>query len=164
MTRDVETTGRSFGAVRDLVLPGPENGSDLFREGMPERLRGVTGHFGLVSEQDGEVALARDALGVNKLFFALDRERKLMQSPFFLELVERGVPPSEIWSVPSGHMVRLELEGDSFALVKWSTLEPSRTSAESPEGLAARVRDRLAAVFRGLAVALEGRQIGRAHV
>lgn len=155
----------SFPVQRNLVLPRPgaapgaSREIDLFGDDAHGALRAATGHFGLVSENAGEAALARDALGVNKLFFAVGPGGELLTSSFFLDLVKRGIGPEKVWSVPSGHLMRFEPDGERFALSKWSTLDPGSASAESEESLARGVRDRLATVFRGLAVALAGRPL-----
>ncbi len=152
---------RVYPSVQNLMLDGPSPAEpvDLFADDAAERLRRVTGHFAFASGRCGEVALARDALGVNKLFFGVDRERELRTSSYFLDLVERGIPADEVWSVPSGHSVRFDLDGEHFVLSKWSRLEPGQAEPETESSLARRVRETLESVFRKLAVALAGRPL-----
>jgi asparagine synthetase B (glutamine-hydrolysing) len=151
---------RAFPRQADLVLQGTSADAavDLFAPDAHARLRALTGHFGLVAQRGREVALARDALGVNKLFFAIHRG-ELRTSSFFLDLVSQGIAPEHVWSVPSGHLLRFDLDGGRFELSKWSTLEPAAHATDEMEGLADGVRQRLGAVFRGLARTLGKRPL-----
>jgi asparagine synthetase B (glutamine-hydrolysing) len=145
---------RAYPQPKSLLLGDPS--LDLFASDADAQLRAATGHFGLAVERRGDVALARDALGVNKLFFSVEGG-VLRSSAFFLDLVARGIAPEKVWSVPSGHLVRLALDGPHFSLSKWSTIEPGVESHSTEQQLAARVSDRLHEVFRGLRAALAER-------
>ncbi len=66
-------------------------------------LHDTVGHFALHQKtRAGVHLLARDRLGVNKLFYAVDKET-LVASNFWFELIHCGYAPDAIWSIPSGH-------------------------------------------------------------
>ena len=56
---------------------------------------------------DGTVTLARDRLGLNKLFVAVHESGKVVAANYLVDLVRHGVPFEAIYSVPSGHAVRM---------------------------------------------------------
>jgi len=121
----------------------------------------LSGHFGLELEMEGTHLLLRDPLGVNKLFFALT-EGGVESSNFFIDLVRRGHAPNRIWSVPSGHAVRLVPAARKLTLEKYSQLsfvdDAADVEAALPE-YAARIQAGLAATFRSLRATLAGRPL-----
>ena len=56
---------------------------------------------------DGSVTLARDPLGLNKLFLAIHDSGSVVAANYLIDLVRHGVPFEAIYSVPSGHAVRI---------------------------------------------------------
>src|SRR5438128_6943211 len=66
-------------------------------------LQDAVGHFALHQKTPAGVhLLARDQLGVNKLFYTVDKET-LVSSNFWFELIHCGYAPDSVWSIPSGH-------------------------------------------------------------
>ena len=121
----------------------------------------LRGHFALELENDGAHLLLRDPLGVNKLFFAIS-EAGLESSNFFIDLVRRGHAPNRIWSVPSGHLLRVWPRERRLELEKYSTLSFVDAAADLEAELpahAARIHATLAATFRSLRAALSGRPL-----
>jgi asparagine synthetase B (glutamine-hydrolysing) len=60
-----------------------------------------------VPAADGGVLLARDRLGLNKLFVAIHESGTVVAANYLIDLVRRGVPFESIYSVPAGHLVRI---------------------------------------------------------
>jgi asparagine synthetase B (glutamine-hydrolysing) len=121
----------------------------------------ISGHFAAHERIAGEDVLARDALGVNKLFFAVG-SGGVESSNYFIELVKKGHAPKHIWSVPSGHQVRVSPGERKLQLEKFSTLtfadnEPA-LDHELPEH-AARIVGRLENTFARLKQVLAGRPL-----
>lgn len=106
--------------------------------------------------------LARDPLGVNKLFFALAEDGEVSSANYFIDLVRAGHAPRNIWSVPSGHLIRLEPARRLLTLEKFSPLtfadDDPASEADLPRH-AARIRARLDATFRALRPLLAGRPV-----
>ena len=139
----------------------------VFEDDRPVETVDPAGDFGRVSGQfalhlrdgDGHV-FVRDPLGVNKLFFAIDDGGEIESASFWIDLVRSGHRATDVWSVPSGHVMRLDPAKQGFELTRVSELdfaeEPPR---DGREALAARIRARLDACFRGLGEALEGRAV-----
>jgi len=122
----------------------------------------LTGHFALHLRGEGTHLLARDLLGVNKLFFAVGPQGEVDSSSYFHDLVRRGHAPARIWSVPSGHLVRISPDRRALVLEKYSPLtfadDAPAVDAELPRH-AARIRQRLEATFQALGRALAGRRV-----
>lgn len=117
---------------------------------------GLRGHFALDLQADGAHLLARDPLGVNKLFFAAG-DGWLESSNFFIDLVRRGHAPERIWSVPSGHVLRAWPNERRLSLEKYSTLSFDDETKDLESVLPAhadRIRTALSATFRELRAAL----------
>jgi asparagine synthetase B (glutamine-hydrolysing) len=147
--------------VANLILRGDEpfapDASSAFSE--------LRGHFALhLPGGDDEHVLARDPLGVNKLFYAVAPSGRLDVANFFIDLRRLDHPPSRIWSVPSGHLVRISPARRSLTLEKYSKLAFAPDSEQPPteadlEDHAARIRTRLEQTFRALRPLLAGRPL-----
>lgn len=57
---------------------------------------------------DGSVTLARDRLGLNKLFLAVHESGTVVAANYLVDLVRDGVPFEAIYSVPAGYVVRID--------------------------------------------------------
>lgn len=80
-------------------------------------LRHADGHFALATRTNGgEYLLARDPLGVHKLFFAIVNDERVVCSSYWIDLIRHGVAPHDVWSVPSGHAVEIDLRSRTLAL------------------------------------------------
>jgi asparagine synthetase B (glutamine-hydrolysing) len=119
------------------------------------------GHFALhLTGPDDQHLLARDVLGVNKLFFAVTPEGRLDVANYFIDLRRLGHPARRIWSVPSGHLVRLSPSRQTLTLEKHSTLPFAEDDGPTDlERHAATIRARLEETFRALAPRLRGRPL-----
>jgi asparagine synthetase B (glutamine-hydrolysing) len=144
--------------VSNFALRGDQAVIPDARTPFPE----LRGQFGLhLRGPEGEHLLVRDPLGVNKLFFATDGER-LDVANFFIDLRRLGHPPGQIWSVPSGHLVRIWPERRQLALEKYS---PLTFAGDEPvgegelESHAARISARLEETFRALRPLVAGRPL-----
>jgi asparagine synthetase B (glutamine-hydrolysing) len=118
------------------------------------RLSEASGQFSIQQRTAaGEHVLARDRLGVNKLFFAIDGEGGVHTSNYRFDLARRGFSPEAIWSVPSGHVVTIDPAERMLALEKYADLAFNEDPTESarPTAYAGQIRERLTAVFRSLA-------------
>jgi len=128
-----------------------------------EELSSLRGHFALhLHGSDGSHLLVRDPVGVNKLFFAIDPNGSVRSSNFFSDLIEEGYSARNVWSVPSGHAVRIwpqqqRLISEKFAPLRFADDDPAVTD-ELPKH-AARIREGLDRTFRALAAALTGRSV-----
>lgn len=113
------------------------------------------GHFA-THERDGDAhTLRRDPLGVNKLFFGLD-EGRVESATYLDDLRKGGWAPSQIWSVPSGHRVEIDLGARTLSVVKEAGPEFVVDDDDSIEAHAARIRACLDDAFTSLADVLEG--------
>lgn len=92
-------TIKNFCWYGDAFEPAPE------ADGVPAALQG---RFACVSGRGGAVTLARDRLGLNKLFLAVHESGMVLVANYLIDLVNRGVPFESIYSVPAGH--RLDLD------------------------------------------------------
>jgi asparagine synthetase B (glutamine-hydrolysing) len=122
----------------------------------------LRGHFALHLQHGGNHVLARDPLGVNKLFFALGADGEVESANHLADLVRAGHRPARVWSVPSGHLARIWPGERRLVLEKHSTLEFADDEPADPAGLpehAARIRAGLDATFRALRPVLAGRRV-----
>lgn len=149
--------------VSNLVL---RDGAVHSVDGLPpgvtnDELSRWVGHFAFQSTSGDDVLLARDPLGVNKLFYAVGKDG-VASSNFFVDLVRAGYEPAQIWSVPSGHAVRINTAKGSLRLEKYSTLQYAddvpAIEAELPDH-AGRILQQLEQTFQWLGGALQGRKL-----
>jgi asparagine synthetase B (glutamine-hydrolysing) len=152
--------------IRDLLLVDGRAEPELAIETDAGRtkLASAIGHFALHRrDAEGVHHLARDPLGVNKLFYAIEGD-EVVSASFLFELIRRGHPLGEIWSVPSGHVVRIHPPTRRFSVEKFSKLRFA-SDGQAPfdmaelEAHAVAIRERLEATFEALARALEGRRV-----
>jgi asparagine synthetase B (glutamine-hydrolysing) len=146
-------------AVSNLILRGDEQ----FQPAHDSDFSELRGHFALHFEGPqgtDEHVLARDALGVNKLFFALPATGGVDVSNYYFELRRRGHAADRIWSVPSGQLVRVSPSRRTLTLQKHSRLTPAGDEGAGVlERHAAAIRTRLESTFCALRPVLAGRPI-----
>jgi asparagine synthetase B (glutamine-hydrolysing) len=131
--------------------------SRLWEPDVPARL---TGQYAFHLKRGGEHLLIRDALGVNKLFFAIDAHGAVWSSSFLIDLVRAGHALDDISSVPSGHRVRITPRERTLTLDKVSALSFGDDAAPLElDALAARIRARLDETFTRVAHAVAGRPL-----
>jgi asparagine synthetase B (glutamine-hydrolysing) len=121
-------------------------------------LTAVRGRFSLAlaTGEDG-VVLVRDHLGLNKLFFALHEERRVVTANHAIDLVRRGVPMEAIYSVPAGHRVRVDVRRRLLALERFAAATPTRIL--ELDDAAAAIRRELDQWLSRLARAFAGRRV-----
>jgi asparagine synthetase B (glutamine-hydrolysing) len=155
-------------AVADFLWIRDQPAPTLDLSDPTERLKALSvtdGQFSLhqVLPSEEEHALARDPLGVNKLFFAIDHAQNVQSSNYWIELIRRGCAPDRIWSVPSGHLLCVTPTRRAFSLRKYARLEfnEGRSSRDGADlsYWAQRIRRRLRTVFQRIGDAVRGRRI-----
>jgi asparagine synthetase B (glutamine-hydrolysing) len=138
-------------------------GAELSAAAPREAFGRLRGHFALhLADGEGGHLLARDPLGVNKLFFALGADGEVASANHLADLVRAGHRPERVWSVPSGHVARIWPRERRLVLEKHSTLEFADDTVADLEELplhAARIRAGLDATFRALRPVLAGRRV-----
>lgn len=123
----------------------------VVREGAPGDMRG---HFALHRREGPVHELVRDPLGVHKLFFALTADG-VESASYLADLRADGHAPERIWSVPSGHRVRVDVAAEHLSLEKMAGPTFADTDDEQPLAVhARRIRAALDETFRALARAL----------
>jgi asparagine synthetase B (glutamine-hydrolysing) len=122
-------------------------------------LAGLAGQFSLhVETVPGRHLLARDRLGVNKLFFSMTDDGRVVSSNYWVDLVRQGCPSSAIWSVPAGRLLRIAPGHRSLSLDRFAGL--SFGGSERPiEAHAREIRARLDETFRRMRPAVDGRSL-----
>jgi asparagine synthetase B (glutamine-hydrolysing) len=133
---------------RDGAVVGPE-GWDPF--GTADRATtALNGQFALHLNAGTQHALLRDPLGVNKLFFAIGPDGQVNVSNYLIDHVRAGRNLGSIWSVPSGHSLRLDTKSREYCLTRYSTLDFNDEAAPQgdPYECADAIRSSLEATIR----------------
>lgn len=144
----------------DRFVPPAELAVEIDLAAVPDPLAlagGLAGQFALHHTGAGEHLLARDRLGVNKLFFAIGATGQLVSSNFWIDLVRRG--HRAIWSVPSGHLLRISPARRELRLDKLNVLPFDDGQGDPGPDHVARIRKALERTFQRLATALAGRPL-----
>lgn len=84
--------------------------------------RGVRlhGRFAYASPgSDGVVTMARDRLGLNKLFMAVEDSGTVVAANYLIDLIRQGVPFEAIYSVPAGYVVRITPQHDCVEVSRY---------------------------------------------
>jgi asparagine synthetase B (glutamine-hydrolysing) len=92
-------------------------------------LPSLSGQFAMHLQQDGRHLLARDPLGVNKLFFTLSAGGQIDSSNYLIELLRRGHRIDDTFSVPSGHAILADPTVKTLALTNYAHLAFNELSA-----------------------------------
>lgn len=114
----------------------------------------------LASDGGARITLIRDRLGTNKLFFAIHSSGRVLVANYLIDLAQRGVPCEASYSVPAGHIVRIDLEQRRLVLSRYAA--PRFGEASEPQRLATvgpRIRWRLERWFGRLAEQFGSRKI-----
>jgi asparagine synthetase B (glutamine-hydrolysing) len=144
--------GDRFIAPNELDLAGARDPSAV--------ARGLWGQFALHQARGDEHVLVRDPLGVNKLFFAI-ADGELVSSSYWLDLVRAGHPASAIWSVPSGHVLRVDPVRRHLELAQYAALRFAHDADRSEPAAddVARIRRALDTTFDRIRAAVAGRPL-----
>ncbi|MBI4271492.1 MAG: 7-cyano-7-deazaguanine synthase [Candidatus Rokubacteria bacterium] len=146
----------SWAGVR-FEPPLPVDGAD----GLAAALAGLNGRFSLAlrGPQD-RLILARDRLGLNKLFFALGADGTATAANYLADLVDRGIPFEAIYSVPAGHVLEIDLRRRTLVLRRFFDVDAVARADTLPlEVEARRIRRHLELWFARLANRFGGRRI-----
>ena len=132
---------------------------DAWLESSDDERSRFSGQFAFEGvDRRGRSVLARDRLGVNKLFFTL-AGGSLEWSNFLVDLRREGVGLDQIWSVPSGHSVHIGETSEDFELRKHAALTYHQGEAASIEHHAREIRVGLEKTFERIADALGDRPV-----
>lgn len=159
MTASVSRPSFAAGPVTNFVwqdgwrTPAGAEAPDLAREGA------FWGQFAVHGRDGDTEVLARDRLGVNKLFFTVTSAAEVESSNYLADLLGRGHRLRDIWSVPSGHVVRIALGTGGYELRPHAALAYDASPGAPLADLVVGIRQALAVTFERLAVALRGRRI-----
>ena len=119
---------------------------------------GTSGQFAIHRvNPDGSHLLARDPLGVNKLFFAV-ADGDVHSSNYLIDLIRQGIPAASISSVPAGHSARV-LPNGSVELARHGRLEFNDGPGPSLETVAGTIRSALASAFAEIRKLVAGRRV-----
>lgn len=148
--------------VTDLIwdergLVSAEAAVVLTPPGTGERVPALAGQFALHRERLGTHELVRDALGVNKLFFAIDGEGGVESSNYWIDLLRAG--HRRVWSVPAGHVVRIVPAERTIACDPFVALPFPPQSALTLGEHGERIRARLEKTFERLRSVTAGRPL-----
>jgi asparagine synthetase B (glutamine-hydrolysing) len=67
----------------------------------------LTGCFAVARRVGDRVVLARDSLGLNKLYFAIHVHCGVVARNYLADLRDEGVPFEAIYAVPAGSMIEI---------------------------------------------------------
>jgi asparagine synthetase B (glutamine-hydrolysing) len=128
------------------------------RVGLGARLQG---RFACVSTgSDGDVTLARDRLGLNKLFLAVHESGRVVAANYLCDLVGHGVPFEAIHSVPAGYVVHIAPRKDLVEMFRYGTPRDRAGSEPASVGdVASSIRVELEVWFARLARQFSDRRI-----
>jgi asparagine synthetase B (glutamine-hydrolysing) len=121
----------------------------------------VRGRFAFASvDADGVITLVRDPLGLNKLFVSVQETGRVLAANYLIDLVRVGAGFESIYSVPPGHVVRLDRSRGAAACQRHAAPEPRCADARTPlRDLARGIRAALDTWFRRLARQFGDRRI-----
>lgn len=120
----------------------------------------VRGRFACAfPDADGSVTLTRDRLGLNKLFVSVHETGTVVAANYLIDLVRGGVPLQCVFSVPAGHVVRLDPQRQVADCRPYADSEPTAQSALSIDEISQRIRRQLDVWFARLAAAFGNRKI-----
>jgi asparagine synthetase B (glutamine-hydrolysing) len=121
----------------------------------------LQGRFACASSgSDGDVTLARDRLGLNKLFLAVHESGTVVVANYACDLIGHGVPFEAIHSVPAGYVVRIAPREDLVEISRYGDPRDRAGSAPVPvDDVAWGIRVELEVWFSRLARQFGGRRI-----
>ncbi len=123
-------------------------------------VRAVAAFFG--TQHVGAVAVPmhdklRDCFGINKLFFTILDEGRVLVSNYIRDLVDRGVDLDHIDSVPSGHFTVIDPQRRESTTTRYHRVRPAPAATPPLSALAAEIRTQLELWFARLAARFEER-------
>jgi asparagine synthetase B (glutamine-hydrolysing) len=100
------------------------------------------GRFATARRVGNAVVLARDPLGLNKLYFTIDRERGVVAANYLADLIQAGIPFNTIYAVPAGTSVTIDPHARTIRLDRYHRL-PATPAATDPGRCLEHARHRL---------------------
>lgn len=145
--------------IADVADPDAGSLAEALAARGPAALADARGQFALhVVDADGVHTLARDPLGVNKLFWAVDAGGEVHSANYLADLVDAGHAVRHCWSVPSGHAARIDPVRRAYELTRYTTLRfDDRDVVAIDDATVGSIGERLQRTFTRLAAALAGR-------
>lgn len=113
--------------------------------------RRLTGRFATAHEQDSNVVLTRDALGLNKLFFGHHLARGVVAATYLIDLIEAGIPFSDIYAVPAGSTITIDIRHRTTATCRFYALPATSGSDRPPDAIVSEIADGLTRGMQQLA-------------
>ena len=111
------------------------------------------GRFACASaDADGSVTLARDPLGLNKLFVAVHESGSLVAANYLVDLARHGVPFEAMYSVPAGHVVRYGPDRSNVEITRYAVDDASEQGGGDVDDVARAIRRELEQWLSRLAV------------
>ncbi|HUZ53025.1 MAG TPA: asparagine synthase-related protein [Streptosporangiaceae bacterium] len=111
----------------------------------------LTGRFATAFCDGRTIVLARDPLGINKLFFSYHPARGVVAANYLMDMVRAGIPFRDIYSVPAGSVVAVDLHRRTVATSRYYTLPATSGSAHPIEALLTEIASDLATGLQKLA-------------
>jgi asparagine synthetase B (glutamine-hydrolysing) len=142
--------GHRFQPGTDIPIPAAGHTSMSLR-----------GRFACASVRpDGRVTLARDGLGLNKLFVAVHDSGRVVAANYLIDLVRHGVPFEAIYSVPAGYSVDIDPARGTVGLSRYGDADRNREPGSAAvEDIARDIRAQLELWFSRLAAQFGERRI-----
>jgi len=119
----------------------------------PDGLDHVHGRFATAHQDGGRILLARDKLGLNKLYFAIDPTRGLVAANYLADLLDGGIGLDSIHAVPAGASVDLDVKRRRLTVRRYHRLPRYAGGVADPAATLATARRRLTRGFEQLAAA-----------
>lgn len=130
-----------------------------FGVAVDDLLQNTQGRFSFAHPvSENQAILIRDKLGINKLFFAVHEEPRLLVANYLVDLVRRGVPMEAVYSVPAGHVLDIDIANPRADLRPYFEMT-ERDESTSWEHLGGRIRQALELWFSRIAERFEDRRI-----
>lgn len=98
-----------------------------------EKLTQAHGRFATVRRIGDTIVMARDRLGLNKLYFALDHQRGLIAANYLADLVGVGIPFESIYAVPAGTATLVNLRRRTIDVNRYHQLPRSAGETAQPQ-------------------------------
>ncbi|GLX06604.1 asparagine synthase-related protein [Microbispora sp. NBRC 16548] len=130
---------------REHYVPSPSAALDA------ETAHRLTGRFATAHHQGDRIVLARDPLGLNKLFIGHHPTRGMIATSYLIDLTRAGIPFARTYAVPAGSIFTVDLRRSTTSIHRYATLPPTSGSDRSQEAVAADIADALACGMRRLA-------------
>jgi len=108
----------------------------------------LTGRFATAFRDGRTIVLARDALGINKLFFSYHPARGVVAASYLADMIRAGIAFRDIYSVPAGSVVSIDLHLRTVTTTRFHTLPATSGSLLPAEAL-------LTEIAAGLTTGLE---------